>query len=169
MGIIFIGISQVVSGLYLYLILFSLILNKKEFDASELILFLTYFLSNYLAGILIIFISEYFPERKSTYNGFAIFPLTILNLLTGGYGNLITIYNSNNCFCENKFGNCIAIFFKIIWCIIGTSLHFFILFIIFTDAEIGVNIGFSINYSLYIFLSFIFHFVGRNKDNKASF
>ena len=168
-GIILIGISQVVSGLYLYMIALSLLLNKLDKDYISLSIFLTYCLSDYLAGTLIIFISEYFEKMPKEYDGFAIFPLTILNLLTGGYGNSITIFNSNNCFCENKFGNCIAIFFKIIWCIIGNYLQFMVVFIIFAGGDTGVIVAFSVVYSLYIILSFIFHCVGRKKENGPSF
>ena len=169
-GIVFIGISQVVSGFFIYVIFLALFLNKTgEKDENVALLFMTYFFSNYIAGILIIFISDYFTKRPTQYDGFAIFPLTILNLLTGGYGNLITIYNSNNCFCKNICENCIATFFKIIYCIIGFGLQFFILFVIFTDSDTTVTACFSVIYSLYIVLSFIFHCVGRNEENEDSF
>ena len=166
-GIVFIGLSQVVSGIYIYSFFVSLILKLKT-DEEDMYILIAYFFSKYIAGILIIFFSDYFTERPTKYDGFAIFPLTILNLLSGGYGNLITIYNSNNCFCKNKFGNCIATFFKIIWCISGLFIQLEMIIIIITHDNSGLNVIISVIYSLYIFFSFIFHCVGRNKENEEN-
>jgi len=62
---------------------------------------------------VIIIISDYFPEKPEKYNDIGIFLLTFLNVISGGFGTLISIDISP--FCENKCGNCILVFLKIIW------------------------------------------------------
>ena len=96
--------------------------QNEEDDFLGLLGIFCFLLTNHLSGIIIIFIADYFPKRPTKYNGLGIFALTLLNMLTGGYGSFITIFKDNNCFCKNKCGNCIATFFKIFWCIIGLIL-----------------------------------------------
>lgn len=165
-GIVFIGIFQTIDGLFLYIIALSLILNIKKYDEADYIfvfVILIFFISNYIPGTLIIFISDYCENRPKEYDGFAIFPLTILNILGGGFGDLITIDNTNNCFCKDTCGNCTAIFFKILFSIIGIFNRFLVLFAIFTDAEKSLIIISLVLYSVYIILSIIFHFVEKRK------
>ena len=119
-GIFFTGIVIFFSGIEFLIIFISLLVNRSQ-DYEDIVLLFIFFTSTlllHLAGIIIIIISDYFPEKPEEYNGLAIFPLTLLNLISGGLGNLIVVDNSYNCSCENKFGNCIAVFFKILWSII---------------------------------------------------
>ena len=92
----------------------------------------------------------------------------MLNLISGGLGNLIVIDNSYNCLCENKFGNCIAVFFKILWSIIWICSQEAIIFLMFEDEIEGFVIFFlSIFFVIYFILSFIFHYVWKNKKKPS--
>ena len=104
-----------------------------------------------------------FSKKAKKYNGLAIFPLTLLNLISGGLDNLIIIDNSYNCSCENKLGNCIAIFFKFLSSINGICLQEIIIYIMFINKPVKWKILFSIFFVLYLIFSFIFHCVGKNK------
>jgi len=53
-GIVFIGLSQVASGIYIYSFFVSLILKLKT-DEEDMYILIAYFFSKYIAGILIIF------------------------------------------------------------------------------------------------------------------
>ena len=169
-GLVFIGILQIAAYFFFWLVFFSGIMQEQGDEENYLGLLgiFCFLLTNIIAGILIIFISEYFEKRPTKYNGLGILPLTILNLTTGGYGNFLTIFNDNNCFCKNKCGNCIATFLKIIWCFLGMYLQLSFDVLIFTDPGLIISIVYSLLYILYIIISFIFHLVGRNKENEES-
>jgi hypothetical protein len=171
-GIFFTGIVIFFSGIEFLILFIGLILNKSQDheDVVVLFIFFTSTLLLHLAGIIIIIISDYFPEKPEEYNGLAIFPLTLLNLISGGLGNLIIIDNSYNCSCKNKCGNCIAVFFKILWSIIGICLQEGIIFLIYVNGTDDFFIYFlSIFFVIYFILSFIFHCVGKNKKPSLNY
>ena len=140
--------------------------QEEEDDYLAILGAFCFLLTNHLSGIIIIFIADYFPQRPTKYNGLGVFALTLLNMLTGGYGSFITIFKDNNCFCKNKCGNCIATFFKIIWCIIGMLSQLSFTILIFSPQGLMIFIFYESMHIVYIIISFIFHFVGRNKENE---
>ena len=163
-GIFFTGIVIFFPGIEFIIVFMYLLLNKTyEDDEIVYFAFFTSTLLLHLVGIIIIIISDYFPNKPEKYNGFAIFPLTLLNLISGGLGNLIIIDNSYNCTCKDEIGNCIAIFVKILWSIIGICLQEIIIYTMFIKKPVRWKILFSIFFVLYFILSFIFLCVRKDK------
>ena len=163
-GIFFTGIVILFSGIAFLIFIIYILLNKTyEDDDIIFFVFFTGTLLLHLAGIIIIIISDYFPEMPERYNGLAIFALTLLNLISGGLGNLIIIDNSYNCTCKDEIGNCIAIFVKILWSIIGICLQEIIIYTMFIKKPVRWKILFSIFFVLYFILSFIFLCVIKDK------
>lgn len=74
---------------------------KEFFDKSYESIYLTIFslftftLFIHLSGIIIIIVSEYFPNKPIRYNSLGIFPLFILDLLSGVFGNVFVLINVN--------------------------------------------------------------------------
>ncbi len=171
-GIFFTGIVIFFSGIEFLLIIIIVLFRLLELDDDDEMtygLLYTSTLLIHIAGIIIIIISDYFEEKPEGYSGSAIFVLIFLNLISGGLGNLIII--DNNCCCENCFGNCIAVFFKIFWSIIGIALQEIMLFFIFFGINVwdyAAQTATFVILGIYIILSLIFHCKGKRKENKIN-
>ena len=141
----------VFSGLYNYSTQDTNENDKEGILALFGILFFT--LSIHFCGTVIIIISEYFTDKPKKYNGIGIFLLTFLNVLSGGFGNLISI-DISSC-CENECGNCILIFLTIIWSFIGIGSYIYFIMSIFVGNNI-IKITYIGWYFIYSSLSFCF-------------
>ena len=127
-GIFIIGIIQLGCGLMFWVVIMHLRDDTpQDSEEDELVMYgiFCFLLSILIAGVFIIFVSDYFKKKPIKYDGLGVLPMT------GAFGNFITMYNKNNCFCENLFGNCIAIFFKIIWGFLGMYIQLYFTITIF--------------------------------------
>ena len=172
-GIFIIGIIEL-GGVILLLVVVLGLYNESIEHSNEnnkegiLVLFgyLFFTLSIRFCGNVIIIISEYFPKKPEKYNDIGIFLLTFLNVISGGFGTLISI-DISPC-CENKCGNCILAFLKIIWSIIGIGSYIYFIMAFFLLENNIMMISLIGWYCFYSFLSFCFLRCGKNKKESTN-
>ena len=122
--------------------------NKYEQYLFVYSLFTINLINHY--GALIIFISDYFPKKPKNYDGLAASIIIILNLLSGGYGNLIIISIIFN-YCEKiikctESKCCREPIVKSFFSILGIICHQLMLLSFIMNFHIIAKIIFSVAY-----------------------
>lgn len=178
-GVFITGFVHIFSGLIFIYTIFYLIFKKREdYDYEqenkyEQYLFVyslfTINLINHYCGALIIFISDYFPKKPKNYDGLGALIIIILNLLSGGYGNLIIISIIFN-YCEKiikctESKCCREPIVKSFFSILGIICHQLMLLSFIMNFHIIAKIIFSVAYGGFTLFYLLVVIEGIKKNN----
>lgn len=189
-GIFFIGLFQIIS--YLIIVLFIVFIIKHNDvilvdedrniiheESEKALLFHGIFafgLTHQVCGMIIIFISDYFKNIPKKYDGFSIFFLILLDILSGGYGSFLICIYYNSIGCKGKYGKCLSITTMIIHSLSGISIQLFLIVLTFENYEEVNGKIFQILFIVHNIITIIILCIGKNKkieidefnDNQSS-